>query len=242
MSASTIRRHDGASKPLFLFETLCVLTAYGLVGWLGLRISQHISHWDVSCCLAIFLGWIVADFVSGCVHWLADTWGSESMPWIGPRFLKPFRVHHVTPTSFVECSFMDTNGDTALIGIPFLMSVFWVPIDTPIGFWITVLMVSFCICALPTNQIHQWAHMPNPPRAVQWLQRIGVILSIDAHRRHHAGDHDGHYCITTGFCNRLLERMGFFRWLERGVTRMTGIEPRAEEKRGHCDGTETTLS
>jgi len=57
--------------------------------------------------------------MSGLVHWLADTWGSEELPIVGPRFLRPFRVHHVTPTSFVECTFMDTNGDTALIGIPF---------------------------------------------------------------------------------------------------------------------------
>ena len=28
----------------------------------------------------------------------------------------------------------------------------------------------------PTNQVHQWAHMPSPPRLVRWLQARGVIL------------------------------------------------------------------
>ena len=32
---------------------------------------------------------IAADLVSGIVHWTADTWGSEMMPVVGRRFLRP---------------------------------------------------------------------------------------------------------------------------------------------------------
>ncbi len=171
------RVHDGSSKQTFLFESFCVISAYGLIAFHGYRLSQNAAMWNWSCILAIACGWIAADFVSGLVHWLADTWGSETMPWIGPRFLKPFRVHHTTPESFLECKFMDTNGDTALIGIPFLLFIFAVPLSSHWGFWLALFLTSFCLFALPTNQIHQWAHMSRPPRMVRWLQASGLILS-----------------------------------------------------------------
>lgn len=234
MSEPVSRKHDGSSASLFLFETTCVLIAYALVITHGYRILSS-GGWTWSWLLAIMLAWVVADLVSGFVHWLADTWGSETMPWIGPRFLKPFRVHHVTPTSFVECSFMDTNGDTALIAIPFLLGVFAIPLSSPMGLWWAVFGASFCLFALPTNQIHQWAHREDPPRLVRILQRYGLILSPSHHQRHHSGSHDGYYCISSGFCNYWLERVGFFRYMEHLVTALTRIRPRAEESVRHDD-------
>lgn len=229
MSSSRVRVHDGSSQPTFLFESFCVLSAYGLVFTHLLRVFQHGSPWHWGCVIAILLGWIAADFVSGMVHWLADTWGSESLFWIGPRFLRPFRVHHVTPTSFLDCNFMDTNGDTALLGIPFLLAIFAIPLSTFPGWIAAIFLISFCLFALPTNQIHQWAHMQTPPRAVQWLQRSGLILSRVAHDRHHSDGHQQHYCITTGFCNSGLEKIRFFPVLERLVTKLTGLKPRQDE-------------
>lgn len=229
MSESNVRCHDGSSKPTLIFETACVLVAYGLVLTHVIRIIQNGAVWHWGCLAAIPCGWIAADFASGFVHWLADTWGKESMPWIGPRFLRPFRVHHVAPESFVHCKFMDTNGDTALVAIPFLLLVFLVPVSTTSGFWSTCFFTAFCFFALPTNQIHQWAHMRKPPYIVQVLQRYGLILTPVEHARHHSGEHCQHYCITSGFCNQVLEWSGFFRLLEAAVTRLTGIRPRDDK-------------
>lgn len=231
MSSPQVRYHEGSNKRTLIFETICVLLAYGLILVHLYRIAHNLNHWHWSCLLGILLAWVAADFVSGMVHWLADTWGSESMPLLGSRFLSPFRVHHVTPKSFLECNFMDTNGDTAMLGIPFLLSIFLIPIDSTIGFWWTVSLIAFCFFAIPTNQIHQWAHMEeSPPRWVSFLQRRGLILSPSAHRKHHSGEHAQHYCITTGFCNLPLERIRFFKFLERCVTLVTGIQPRQDEQ------------
>jgi plasmanylethanolamine desaturase len=223
------RRHDGSSAALHVFETACVLTAYGLVISHLIRLILHGDsfHWTVL--FAVLLAWPTADFVSGLVHWLADTWGNEKMPVIGPRFLRPFRVHHVTPKSFVECGFMDTNGDTALIGIPFLVSMFLLPLNTAWGYLFASFSLAFCVFALPTNQIHQWAHMHNPPRFIALLQRTNLILSPIHHDIHHTEPHTRNYCITSGCCNVCLERIRFFPRLEQIVTRMTGCVPRLDE-------------
>ena len=39
----------------------------------------------------MFCGIISADFISGFVHWLCDTWGSIDMPIVGKTLIRPFR-------------------------------------------------------------------------------------------------------------------------------------------------------
>ena len=41
------------------------------------------------------LAYLIADLVSGFVHFLADNFGSADMPIVGPNFIGPFRDHHV---------------------------------------------------------------------------------------------------------------------------------------------------
>ncbi len=45
------------------------------------------------------------------------------------------------------------------------------------------------------------------------------------------GRTDGHYCITTGWCNGPLEKIAFFRHLEWIVTRVTGMTARQDDQR-----------
>jgi ubiquitin-conjugating enzyme E2 variant len=172
---------------------------------------------------------LLADLVSGLVHWTADTWFSETMPVLGRRFLRPFRVHHVNPADFLRRDVIDCNGDVAMLNIPFLAIALVLP-ETAIGGALSLALVAFAAVSLPTNQVHQWAHMPSPPRAVRWLQRRGLLLSIEAHARHHEEPYVANYCIATGWCNRCLTAIGFFPACERLVTRITGLEPRVDEQ------------
>jgi ubiquitin-conjugating enzyme E2 variant len=223
------RKDHGGTLQTYWFEALSFFAALGLILTHSLTLWQARSLWSPWLLLAVALAWPAADFISGLVHWMADTWGTEEFPILGPRFIRPFRVHHITPNSFLTCNFLDTNGDTCLIAIPTLLGFYLIPVNSLGGLFALTFGVAFCIFAIPTNQIHQWAHMPKPPRWVQFMQRSGMILSKKEHARHHKLPYAGYYCITNGFCNNILERLRFFRVLEWIITSITGIPPRQEE-------------
>ena len=127
------------------------------------------------------------------------------------------------------------NGDVAFVTVPVLAALFAMPLDGAAAQPVAVFGLGLCAVGMWTNQIHQWAHMPLPPRPIRLLQDSGVILGRRQHAAHHAGAFDGHYCITTGWWNRPLEAIGFFRTLEAVVSRLTGAVPRHDEFRaGRC--------
>jgi hypothetical protein len=73
--------------------------------------------------------------------------------------------------------------------------------------------------------------MPSPPALIRILQDRGLILSRTEHAVHHERPCESHYCITTGWCNAPLEAIGFFRFLETTIARVTGTQPRDDDRR-----------
>jgi hypothetical protein len=209
---------------------IAIACAAALLSALAFRLGRALDVWQWWVPIALVGGVALADFSSGLLHWAADTWGRADLPVIGPRILAPFRVHHVNPDDFLRRSFLDTNGDVAALSVAPLVALFWVPLDDASGQALAVAGCGFCAMGGLTNQIHQWAHMPAPPGAVVLLHTVGVLLRPRDHARHHGRPFDGAYCITTGWCNRPLEAIGFFRRLERTVSRVTGAVPRHDEQ------------
>ena len=219
---------DSGRVRRFVFGA-AVAFAYVALGIVAgrLALTGALTWWIV---LAAIGGIATADLVSGIVHWAADTWGRDDLPVIGPAVLVPFRVHHVNPDDFRRRRFVDVNGDVALIAVPALLSLLWLDVESPLGAVACAWGAAFCAASMLTNQIHQWTHMPAPPHGVRVLQACRLILRPSAHAAHHDGPYDLHYCITTGWWNRPLELIGFFRWLERAITRATGAQARRDDR------------
>jgi len=158
--------------------------------------------------VAALLGWLLADLISGVVHLSADELGDERTPLVGRNVIAPFREHHVDPTAMTEHGVVETNGDSALAVLPVLLAGFFLLGSTPslATFAQHVGLLSFSAAILLTNQIHQWSHARHAPCSVRWLQRHGLILAPAHHAKHHRR-HDRAFCITSGWCNPLLDRL-----------------------------------
>ena len=185
---------------------------------------------------AVGAGLLTADLLTGLVHWACDTWGTTTIPLLGPTLIRSFREHHVDPMSITRHDWAEINGEACLAASPFLIALCWLGVDHlgTFGAW---WALSTTVAAMVTNQFHQWAHMRHPPRLVKYAQKTGLILSVRSHARHHRSPFTVDYCITTGWLNRPLNAIGFWRLLERFISAATGALPREDDL-----GTETALS
>ena len=223
--------HYEITRAQYVFSVVSIAAAAAALAALAIRLALHgdLSRWWTPA--AVAAGFIAADLGSGLVHWAADTWGRDDLPIVGHRLLVPFRVHHINPDDFLRRTFVDTNGDVAFLAALVSLALLVFPLE---GWWAgpaAVFGFAFCGLGMLTNQIHQWAHMRQPPPIVGWLQDTGAILGRTEHATHHDRPYDAHYCITTGWCNRPLEAIGVFRALETVITRLTGARPRHDDDR-----------
>jgi len=174
---------------------------------LALRALPEGGLWLAALCC--FGGLCLADFISGLVHWSADTYGSPSMPIFG-GFVRTFREHHADQIDITRHDFVETNGDVCIFSSPVHFGLlFWVESPFALSCMLGVFMGSYT-----NSQIHKWAHMAERPAFIRFCQRLRLFLSPSHHSNHHSGPHLTHYCITTGWMNGLLDHIGFFRKLE----------------------------
>jgi plasmanylethanolamine desaturase len=180
-------------------------------------------------CFVLLMLLIGLDVYQGVLNF-----GSYDTPILGPNFIGPFREHHVDPKGIVGHDFVDANGNNSLASLPFMLVVWvFVPMQTAyFGYLFGVFSLFLFLAAFLTNQFHKWAHMDVPPAFVRWLQARGGILSGDHHDVHHESPYDTYYCITAGFWNPLLDRIGFFERAERLIRRLIpGTDPNLRRER-----------
>ncbi|TNE42428.1 MAG: hypothetical protein EP347_00920 [Alphaproteobacteria bacterium] len=169
----------------------------------------------------IFLGILLADFISGFFHWLEDCYGREHWPVLGPYVIEPNIRHHSRPLDFTRGSYLFRNRVVLVLALLFTLW-FWA-----MG-WLNPFTLTALVFGSQANEIHCWAHMPTAkvPRWVQFLQRAGLFLTPFHHWRHHRAPFDCHYCTVTNFLNPVLDKIGFFRGLERMIWIVTSKSPR----------------
>jgi ubiquitin-conjugating enzyme E2 variant len=159
--------------------------------------------------LELAIGLFAADFVSGLVHWAEDTFGTESTPVVGRWIVVPNVLHHRDPAAFVGKSWLASNWDLAAASLVLL------GIATACG-WFGPGIVIFALASANANQLHKWAHAPaQAPRLVRALWRTRLLQSPRDHARHHVGEKNEAYCVVTPFLNPLLDRLRFWRAIER---------------------------
>jgi ubiquitin-conjugating enzyme E2 variant len=200
------------------------LAAFGVFGTLftvrvTLALAGHLSWLAlVGIVVAFTVGYAVADFLSGLVHFLFDNFGSPDTPVVGQKFIKPFRDHHDDPTAMTLGDAVAVNADNCFACLPVLIPVFFL-LNAHRHPFIGLFLVALLFFTMLTNQLHKWAHMAQRPAPIDWLQRHRLVLSVGHHQVHHTAPFDTHYCITWGVLNPALERLGFWRLMLRTFRR-----------------------
>ncbi len=168
---------------------------------------------------------LLADFMSGVIHWAEDAY-ARFKPQRKLRLVNAIardnEMHHRRPRDFLKRSWWQSSWDLVAIGAAITAAAYAVGHLS----WAVLL---FVVLSVNANQMHKWAHM-NPrenPKLITLLQRAHLLQSPRHHGRHHTGTKDSHYCVVTNFLNPMLEEVNFWRRLEGVVERVTGRAPKA---------------
>jgi ubiquitin-conjugating enzyme E2 variant len=149
-------------------------------------------------------GYVMADLLTGFVHWFCDTFFDPVTPIIGPGLIAPFREHHRDPLLMTRHGFLELTGSSFRGLVPVLAVILWVGEAVPVA--AQALVWALAGASAGTNLLHRWAHEPLPPAPARLLQRVGLILTPEQHARHHAPPYARAYCVTSGWLNPLCER------------------------------------
>ncbi|XP_045194089.2 plasmanylethanolamine desaturase-like [Mercenaria mercenaria] len=218
-----------------LQETVCFIVTIAAMAFNFVQLMIHFTseNWIIIVGAAL-LGILSADFLSGLVHWGADSYGSvESL--FGKSFIRPFREHHIDPTSITRHDFIETNGDNfAVVMIPLLAMAYKfctlsnVEIQQTYNWQMYIFLLAIFVSL--TNQFHKWSHTYfGLPKWITTLQDLHIILPRKHHRIHHVAPHDTYFCITTGWLNYPLEKIGFWTKVEALIEICSGHKPRVDD-------------
>ncbi len=214
------------------YEICGMAVAAAFAIWLAARLgTSAVSSWFLWP-LSAFAGILIADFISGFVHWMFDTWWSVDTRVVGQLAVRTFRHHHLDPRAMTKHDFVETNGHNWAITVIYTGIGFGFADPAETRLLDVFLGQTFLIGTLfimVTSQFHKWAHSESVPRWVRFLQWSGIALDSEHHRTHHTAPYDQYYCVTNGWMNRPLQVIGFFRTLERLVTWVTGAIPRRDD-------------
>lgn len=187
----------------------CGVAAFAAL-WLRLAAQMALAtNGAAEIALAAFAalaGYLLADFASGFAHWFCDTFFEETSPVIGRLLIQPFREHHRDPLAMTRHDFLELNGNSCIVLAPVLAIGAWLAT----GAAANAFLLAFTLALFATNLFHAWAHADSAPRLVRWFQRQRLILCPQRHAAHHSGANDRAFCVTSGWMNAALDRIGFF--------------------------------
>ncbi len=166
---------------------------------------------------------LVADFVTGAVHWAEDAYARRDTPLIGRLVAEANIEHHHRPRAFLARSWLASSWDLLLLSAV-LVGVAWWCEQLSWHIWL------FAILTANANQIHKWTHQ-NPQengRVVTWLQKLKLLQTQRHHAKHHHGEKNSHYCVITNVLNPVLEELEVWKTVERFLEKWLGLKRRPD--------------
>lgn len=163
--------------------------------------------------LQILVAWLLADFLTGVVHWVEDRYFDEHTSLdFAQGVATDNQLHHSKPTAMLLNSYWGNMRSGAMVAWP-LAAVVWLS-GAPLWLWLGIAAAGF------GNLVHRFAHTPRTqlPRWIRGLQEFGLFISAEHHDTHHR-DQIGlvpkhracrAYCPMTDLVNPVLDRVRFW--------------------------------
>jgi ubiquitin-conjugating enzyme E2 variant len=198
----------------------------------GYLLMEHLASgatW-LQILAALLLGYFVADFASGVVHWAMDTWFDERL--LG-RVIAIAREHHTHPPNILGYDFLDHSAlgsapSAVVIGpLSVLTALFPVSVGT---YSLMIVWATASTCLLFGTSFHNLAHRPARSRLLRLAQKAHLVITPKHHAAHHRSPQTIRYCVINGWANVLCDRLRVWRALEWLVHRLTGAEPRRDDE------------
>eukprot|EP00871_Galdieria_phlegrea_P002445 jgi/Galph1/3200/GphlegSOOS_G1870.1 len=177
---------------------------------LAILFLQNLSYNGIADCIAIGMGYVLADLASGVYHWILDNYGDIDTPIIGKQCVA-FQGHHKSPWTITWRTFCNLVAPSCIVCLPFAVTCIFLDISP----FLKLFLSSFGLFVVLAQLFHQWAHQNKHPAFVSFLQEKGLILSVKEHGRHHTPPFNKKYCIVSGLCNSFLDKYDIFGSLER---------------------------
>ena len=123
------------------------------------------------------------------------------------RIVYDFQIHHYDQRSILNTPFYSNEVSgyamkTLLLPSLLINYVCWVYSSGLVALFFNALF----FVAAHAQMIHHYSHMRNDerPKFVKFLQKVGLILPVRPHARHHVPPHECDFGIVNGWSNPVL--------------------------------------
>ncbi len=168
----------------------------------------HLHHVSVlALAITFVVAYVATDFINGLVHMLVDN-NTNYTSVVGP-YIAAFHLHHAKLVYAikhpVKIYFIESGHKFWLLGYLVGLTVLQllINVNSLLEFFLVVIGVFSSVAEVS----HYWCHNEKQTnQCIQWLQRIGVLLSLKHHRAHHVEDNVS-YAFLNGCTDPLLNRI-----------------------------------
>lgn len=181
-----------------------------------------------SILIQMFICVMMADFITGLIHWIEDTYGLPSWPLIGKAVIEPNIIHHEQPGKLgSDSTFIGRNYQTV---VPAVILV--VVVTLFFGFiWQFALV---CLLASFGNEVHTWNHRSKNPFWIKMLQDTAIIQTPAQHAKHHRKPYNVYFCTLTNVMNPILCYFRFWANAELVLSKLGfPVQRLCKERRGY---------
>ncbi len=162
---------------------------------------------------------LLADFITGGIHWWEDTYGNPDWKYMGKLIVIPNIEHHQYPRKFLGSSMWER----VKLSVFFVILLLIIFIIMNAVSWQLIVLFTYGSLA---NECHAVSHRTDKENGfvVRMIQKTGLIQSRKMHGLHHTAPYSTNYCIQTNYLNPILNTIRFWATLET-IIAWFGIKP-----------------